>query len=104
MSRHVVVRAVIAAFTAVCLLPGLAFAQKGEKGQGKRPDPAKVFSRKDADGDGKLSLDEFKAGMPEKALAKADNRFKKLDTNGDGSLSLEEFEAGMKDRPKKESA
>jgi len=101
MSRRVLGRAMIAAFTAVCLLPGVVLAQKGEKGQGKRPNPAKVFGKKDADADGKLSLDEFKAGMPEKALAKADTRFKKLDTNGDGSLSLEEFEAAMKNRPKK---
>ena len=101
MSRHVVCRAVIAALIAVCLLPGIVLAQKGEKGEGKRPNPAKVFSKKDADADGKLSLDEFKSGMPEKALAKADTRFKKIDTNGDGSLSLEEFEAAMKDRPRK---
>ena len=101
MSRHFVIRAVIVAFTAVCLLPGIALAAKEKKAAGKQPNPAKVFSKKDADGDGKLSLDEFKSGMPERALTKADARFKKLDTNGDDSLSLEEFEAGMKDRPKK---
>lgn len=101
MSRHVVVGAVIAALTAVCLLPGVALAEEGKKAAGKRPDPAKVFSKKDTDSDGKLTLDEFKAGMPEKALVKADGRFKKLDTDGDGSLSLDEFQAGMKDRPKK---
>jgi len=102
MSRHVVLRSMLAAFTAVCLLSGIALAEKGDKGGGKRPDPARVFKKKDADGDGKLSLEEFKAGMPEKALTKADDRFKKLDTNGDGSLSLEEFEAGMqRQRPKK---
>jgi Ca2+-binding EF-hand superfamily protein len=105
MSRHVVLRSMLAAFTAVCLLSGIALAEKGDKGDkggGKRPDPARVFKKKDADGDGKLSLEEFKAGMPEKALTKADDRFKKLDTNGDGSLSLEEFEAGMqRQRPKK---
>jgi Ca2+-binding EF-hand superfamily protein len=102
MSRHGLLRAVITAVTVSCLLPGVVLAEKGEKGEkGKRPNPAKVFGKKDADGDGKLSLEEFKTGMPEKALAKADTRFKRLDTNGDGSLSLEEFEAGMGQRPKK---
>lgn len=103
MPRHVVVGAVITAFTAVCLLPGVAHAEQGKKAGGKRPDPAKVFSKKDVDADGKLTLDEYKAGMPEKALVKADGRFKKLDTDGDGRLTLDEFQAGMKDRPKKSS-
>ena len=66
MSRHVVVGAVIAALTAVCLLPGVALAGEGKKAAGKRPDPAKVFSKKDTDSDGKLTLDEFKAGMTPK--------------------------------------
>lgn len=73
-----------------------AVAADGEK---KRPDPEQIFKRKDADGDGSLSPAEYKKGMPEKALAKADERFKKLDTSGDGKLSLDEFKAGMK--PKK---
>ena len=32
----------------------------------KAPDPQKAFSRKDADSDGFLTLDEFKTGMKDK--------------------------------------
>lgn len=66
------------------------------------PDFDKAFKRKDADGNGSLSLEEFKKGMPEKALANADKRFKRIDTNGDGSLSIDEFKAGM--QPKKKNS
>jgi len=61
----------------------------------KAPDPAKIFARKDANSDGAITLDEFKAGMKDKALDNADKRFKKIDTNSDGKLSLDEFKAGM---------
>lgn len=62
----------------------------------KKPaDPEKVFKRKDANGDGALSLDEFKAGMKPEAVDKADRRFKKIDSNGDGKLSFDEFKAGL---------
>ncbi len=62
---------------------------------GKGPDPQKAFSRKDANSDGSLTLDEYKTGMKDKQLEKADKRFKKIDTNGDGKVSFDEFKAGM---------
>ena len=68
-----------------------AFAAEGKK----TPDPAKIFARKDTNSDGSLTLDEFKAGMKDNALDKADRRFKKIDSNSDGKLSLDEFKAGM---------
>lgn len=68
----------------------------------KKPrDPAKIFSRRDADGDGKLTFDEFKAGMKEAALDKAEQRFKRIDADGDGSVTLEEFTEAMKVQKKK---
>lgn len=62
---------------------------------GKAPDPQKIFSKKDANGDGSLSLEEYKTGMKDNQLEKAEKRFRKSDTNGDGKLSFDEFKAGM---------
>ena len=47
-----------------------------------------MFSRRDVDGDGKLTFDEFTAGMKEPALAKAEQRFKRIDADGDGAVTL----------------
>jgi hypothetical protein len=55
----------------------------------------------DKDGNGSLSLEEFRGKKEAEAASEA---FKKLDTNGDGSLSLEEFSASAKKRDKKEKA
>ncbi|NBP79945.1 EF-hand domain-containing protein [bacterium] len=85
-----------ASLIGVAALP-LSAAEKEQKPR----DPAKIFSRKDADGDGKLTLDEFKAGMKEPAVAKADQRFKKIDADGNGTVSLKEFSDAMKAGPKK---
>ncbi|MFM7135964.1 MAG: EF-hand domain-containing protein [Planctomycetota bacterium] len=76
----------------VCCCVSAAVAADGEK---KRPDPELIFKKRDANGDGLLTLEEFKTGLPERALAKADARFKKLDTSGDGKVSLDEFKAGQ---------
>ena len=70
-----------------------AAAGAAEAGKPKR-DPAEIFKKLDANGDGKVSLEEFKAGPAgKKDPAKAEEIFKKKDTNGDGFLSLEEFSA-----------
>ena len=66
----------------------------------KAPDPQKAFSRKDADSDGFLTLDEFKKGMKDRQLGNADRRFKKIDADSDGRVSFDEFKAGMP-KPKK---
>lgn len=65
------------------------------------PDLEKVFKRKDANGDGRLTIEEFKTGMKDKALANADKRFKRVDANGDGAVSLDEFKAGMQPKQAK---
>lgn len=57
----------------------------------------KMFKKLDKDGNGSISLEEFKAqakGKEAKA-AKLEKRFKKLDADGDGALSKEELAKGM---------
>jgi iduronate 2-sulfatase len=55
-------------------------------------DRGELFSRKDKDGDGKLTREEFLAGQPDPK--QAPKRFPKFDTDGDGTLTREEFIAG----------
>jgi len=90
-----------ASLLAVCfaLIASAAVAAPdgGRKGP---PDPEKLFARKDADKNGRLTLDEFKAGMKGEALGKAETRFRKLDGNGDGGVTIEELKSGMKQRRK----
>ena len=86
---------------AACLAAGgilggsFAAAAPGE-GNKTPPDPAKVFARKDTNKDGSLTLDEFQAGLNDKRLERAPQRFKTLDTSRDGKVSLDEFKAGPK--------
>jgi len=89
-------------------------APKPEKGKGKKPDPEALFKRLDANGDGKISREEFakfaeivrekakEKGKGKNATGKgADAIFNRLDTNGDGYLSLEEFKKISELRHKK---
>lgn len=64
-------------------------AAEGEKKP--KADPAKVFAKKDANGDGKLSKEEFTKGA--KDAEKAEKAFTAKDKDKDGSVSKEEFTA-----------
>lgn len=99
----------LAAFVAGIAVTG-ASAQDGKKLKGKlgKADKGKAFEKMDANGDGKVSKDEFKAGFEKlkevlnekggekakKMIEKMDHvkSFEKIDTNKDGSISLEEYE------------
>jgi hypothetical protein len=76
--------------------PAAPAAPRAAKPAGEKPkrDPAEVFKKLDTNNDGKISLEEFKAGPAgQKDPAKAEEIFGKRDKDGDKSLSLEEFSA-----------
>lgn len=57
-------------------------------------DPAVAFKKLDANSDGKISAEEWKASpQSKKDSAKADEMFGKKDKDGDKALTLEEFSA-----------
>jgi hypothetical protein len=73
--------------------PAPAAPAAGDAAKPKR-DPAEVFKKLDANGDGKVSLEEFKAGPAgKKDPVKAEENFKRRDKDNDGFLTLEEFSA-----------
>jgi hypothetical protein len=77
--------------TALLLLAGFqTVAKQGEAPENK----GERFAKRDTNGDGQLSLDEFKAGMPADKAEKAAAIFAKIDTNSDGALSKDELKAG----------
>ena len=51
-----------------------------------------MFKRRDKNGDGKLTMEEFMEGQPDPKAAP--KRFPLFDTNKDGVLSKEEFVTG----------
>jgi|GEM_PF-446851 len=71
---------------------GLALAMPLQAAEApKKPDPEKIFTKKDKDADGFLSKEEFTAGA--KDATKAEAAFSKKDKDSDGKISKEEFVA-----------
>jgi hypothetical protein len=80
-------------------VPFLAVSVQAEDAKPAKPDkpkqdPAAAYKKLDANADGKLTLEEFKAGPRwKKEPEKADGVFKKRDKDSSGDISLEEFTA-----------
>ncbi|HEY1081078.1 MAG TPA: hypothetical protein VGE29_02390 [Prosthecobacter sp.] len=73
-------------------------AAEGDAAKKPKMDPEKAFAKKDANGDGKLSKEEFTKGA--KDATKAEAAFTNKDKDKDGSLTKEEFAAGPKKKKK----
>ena len=92
-------RCLVAAVACAVLAPAASMAQETKP----KMDPEKVFKRRDTNGDGSISEDEFLAAAKEdKQKEQMKKRFGKIDTNSDGKLSLDEFKAGMVPPKKKQ--
>ena len=81
--------------------PAAASSSKPEAGKW---DPKEAFAKRDANGDGAISFEEFKTGRrAQRNPEKAADYFKRKDLDGNGSLSLDEFKARLPETPEKKS-
>ncbi len=88
-------------FLAFALAVGLS-ASAYAKDKAPQKTPEEVFKDLDANGDGKVTLEEFQAPVKKKlegqddkkikaALKKSQKRFEQIDADKDGNLSLDEL-------------
>jgi Ca2+-binding EF-hand superfamily protein len=81
------------------LLPGLAAAQSsGEKRQALAKQIQERFLAADKNGDGQLSREEAKSGMP-----RVSERFEEIDAGGKGFVTLNDLKAHFAQRLGKRS-
>ncbi len=85
----------------LCMLGVLLSTPKAEtttqQDQHTATKSSEFFKKMDTDGDGTVSLEEFKAGLSaQKDSAAVEEYFNRLDTNGDGKLTLDEYTKQIK--------
>ena len=89
---------VLTTLLAVLALGTFSVNAQAPKGEKPKMSPEEMFKKKDANGDGKVSKEEFTKGA--KDAAKAEAGFAAKDKDKDGNLTLEEFKAGGKGKGK----
>ena len=99
-TTNTIMKACFNTLSAMALATSLSFAADKPKGPPHgpgpegRPKPEEIFKKLDANGDGNITLDEFKKGpKAQEHPEKAEEVFKKIDANSDGNITLEEFKA-----------
>lgn len=90
MSRLI---ATLVVLSFVVALPGKVEAGKNAK---PKKSAEQRFKKADADGDDKLSVEEFVGKKTDEKKKRAEKRFAKLDGDDDKFLTLDEFKAGEK--------
>jgi EF-hand domain pair len=78
-------------------LPVLAHGGHGF-GQALQAELPALFTQADANGDGSLTLDEFKTFRELVAQKRRELQFQRLDANGDGKVTLDEIKARAAER------
>ena len=78
--KRMLMSLLIAAATAITFAPVT---------QAREDEPATLFKRLDADGDGKISLKEYQDAAKNRTAA--EERFVAVDDNKDGQLSMDEW-------------
>ncbi|WP_395744254.1 hypothetical protein [Prosthecobacter sp.] len=89
-------KAITSALAILALSAVTSFGADAPKKEGEKPKmtPEQMFTKKDADKDGKVSKEEFLKGS--KDAAKSEAAFTNKDKDKDGFLSKEEFTAAPK--------
>jgi Ca2+-binding EF-hand superfamily protein len=84
----------VSALALVSLATAWGQDEKSGEQHGPRRSPEEILQKLDTNHDGKISLDEWKAGpRSQKDPARAQEMFNKLDANHDGFITLEELKA-----------
>jgi len=91
-------RTSLSIIAALCLsVPALALAEVGKTCSSKEKKACKYVEKMDANKDGKVSFEEFKAARQ----AHAKKKFEHLDSNGDGFISKDDKRSKHKKRAAK---
>jgi hypothetical protein len=89
-----IMKAILALAVLAAFIGTTAVHAQAPKGPKAKPDADAMFKKKDANGDGKISKEEFTKDA--KDTAKAEEAFGKKDKDSSGDLSMEEFKAAGK--------
>jgi hypothetical protein len=95
---------VLAAATALAPMAVLAHEGHGRFGQAFQAELPALFAQADANGDGSLSLDEFKTFKQLVAEKRTELMFQHLDANGEGKVTLDEINAAHAARAARRAA